>query len=517
MSNFKVSQLPASVELAVEDILPVVDVSQMLTKKAEVGDLIDLAANTIESMPNLIVDPENNFTNFSQAVRNELTGGDGITYTAATGEVKLTNKSITINGNTVNLGGSTTIPTGSTYTAGTGISISPTNVISNTSPGTTTTLSSGGTLSSNLTFSPSSGNVTATLSVNPIFRSLRVVKDNLGDTDQSLFGFIGLFSSSIAQASLTVQTSQTSDALVPAALITNNGIGPSFIVEDTASDTSRFIINNVGSVGIGVDTNPLAKLEIIQTSGVAAVRIVNSGIANSLEVLDDTGDTTNFFVDAAGNVGIGLSGIVGSATAKLDISQPAGSQPAIRITNLGTGNSLEVLDSSTDTTKFIIDNDGNVGIGVNTIPTATKLAVSGNVTLNGSYTNKSIVFPSGSGATQFDFTVNDTHNIIVPISDKVAVNLPVITTSNLGIEYTIKRFVAFGQCGVIGNSQPIIDFFSTTLVLNNATKNQTVTLKAIQLDSDFGWLVIHFSEFVPGIGVPTLPPSMGAIGGPIPP
>jgi hypothetical protein len=316
MSNFKVSQLPASTELVVEDILPVVDVSQMLTKKAEVGDLIDLASTTIESMPNLIVDPENNFTNFSQAVRNELTGGDGITYTAATGEVKLKNKSITINSTVVNLGDSISIPSGPTYTQGTGISLAG-NVITNTAPGVIytqgtginiagTTISNAGVISitnsnTNATdISNTGGNYNVGVKTTPSFTNVTITN-------------------SIASTSAALTITQPDDPGLgtdpPAVTILNYGNGNSFEVLDSVSDTTNFIINHNGNVSIGTPIGgDEAKLTVHG-------KVAYSGsYANKSNIFTQDSLTTYVMVNSDTNNYFIVSGVTGSVFILPDLS-----------------------------------------------------------------------------------------------------------------------------------------------------------------------------------------------------
>jgi hypothetical protein len=73
--------------------------------------------------------------------------------------------------------------------------------------------------------------------------------------------------------------------------------------------------------------------------------------------------------------------------------------PALRVTQLGTGNALLVEDSTTpDTSALVVDTSGNVGIGVATGYTSTsKVEVVGNV--------KATTLSTGAGPT---FSVNST-------------------------------------------------------------------------------------------------------------
>lgn len=90
------------------------------------------------------------------------------------------------------------------------------------------------------------------------------------------------------------------------------------------------------------------------------------------------------------------NGNVFSAVQTVDVNSTS---PALRVTQRGTGNVLLVEDSTTpDTSAFVVEASGNVGIGVATGFTATsKVEVVGNI--------KSTTLSTGAGPT---FSVNST-------------------------------------------------------------------------------------------------------------
>jgi hypothetical protein len=94
---------------------------------------------------------------------------------------------------------------------------------------------------------------------------------------------------------------------------------------------------------------------------------------------DITGTTLASNVTGSSLTSVGtLTGLTVTGTATVT----ATSGTAMRITNTGSGNSFLVEDSaSTDTSPFVIDASGNVGIGVSS--PSTKLEVSGNVQILG--------------------------------------------------------------------------------------------------------------------------------------
>jgi hypothetical protein len=149
-----------------------------------------------------------------------------------------------------------------------------------------------------------------------------------------------------------------------------------------------------GKVGIGTTNPNNARLAVVPTSTETAglfsgsssadlVRITQTGSGNAFVVEDElNADSTPFVIDASGNTGIGTN----SASAKLHVLPTttgiAGlfygttSNDMVRITQLGTGNAFVVEDSTNpDSTPFVIDQNGNVGIG--TITSSTKLDIIG--------------------------------------------------------------------------------------------------------------------------------------------
>jgi hypothetical protein len=94
--------------------------------------------------------------------------------------------------------------------------------------------------------------------------------------------------------------------------------------------------------------------------------------------------------------------IAGSGTNALSITQ-SGSVAALRITNTGTGNSLLVEDAaSTDSSPFVINASGNVGIGTTTssVPLTIQASNSVGVKIQTASTNQlnNLVFAESNGA-----------------------------------------------------------------------------------------------------------------------
>lgn len=135
--------------------------------------------------------------------------------------------------------------------------------------------------------------------------------------------------------STAVEISQTGTSL--AANITNTGTGDSFRVNDQPSDTSPFLIDSTGKVGIG-DTTPDNLLDILSALGEAAIAITSTGTDTDAIINFELTDGTPTFV----------MGIDDSDLDKFKIGTSA-------------------IDTNT---RVTIDSTGKVGIGTTT-PTHT--------------------------------------------------------------------------------------------------------------------------------------------------
>jgi hypothetical protein len=147
-----------------------------------------------------------------------------------------------------------------------------------------------------------------------------------------------------------------------------------------------------GDVGIGTNS-PISKVDIVETqTGQTAVRAYNAdtGGASSAGYIAQQGGVTADFL-AEGNTELSLgtqtahpviiksnnsnhvyltsSGLVGigiaTPSAKLNV-QDSSAGDVVRITQQGAGAPLRVEDETTDTTPFIIDGTGLVGVGTPT-------------------------------------------------------------------------------------------------------------------------------------------------------
>ena len=89
--------------------------------------------------------------------------------------------------------------------------------------------------------------------------------------------------------------------------------------------------------------------------------------------------------DSQGNNVLSESGSVVTLTADAAVIEGSSSGNLVRITQTGSGNAIVVEDSTNpDSSPFVVDSSGNVGVGTSSPPTLGKLAVvGGNIVANG--------------------------------------------------------------------------------------------------------------------------------------
>ena len=186
--------------------------------------------------------------------------------------------------------------------------------------------------------------------------------------------------------------------------ILNSGANLDFRTNANAGSSTgnqRMVINSSGNVGIN-EGSPSARLHVVSgstQSGILVtgsttedlVRITQTGTGNALLVEDSTNpDSTPFVINSSGNVGINE----GSPSARLHVvsgSTQSGifvtgstTEDLVRITQTGTGNAFLVEDGSNpDSTPFVIDSIGNVGIGTSSATHMLTLGKGGGVSIYG--------------------------------------------------------------------------------------------------------------------------------------
>lgn len=153
------------------------------------------------------------------------------------------------------------------------------------------------------------------------------------------------------------QVIEVTDNTNAALRVTQLGSGEAFRVEDSANpDSTPFVITADGRVGIGT-ASPTVGLEVASTS-------------------DTMFRGKNTFQPAiAGRIAVDVICSSGITANGINVAY-AGSGTAVFVSNTGSGASFRVNDEASDTTPFIVDAGGNVG--VKTSAPTTDFEVTGN-------------------------------------------------------------------------------------------------------------------------------------------
>ena len=219
------------------------------------------------------------------------------------------------------------------------------------------------------------------------------------------------WTSSIKVTSIIASASSTSDII----RITQTGTGNALVVEDSVNpDLTPFVITNSGNVGIGTPS-PSYSVHIIGTMSTSNL-VINTGASNGYVLTSDANGNATWQPGGATITNYGnnrvvtsdgtTTGLVGetnmtfdgstlivtatnSTTATLIIASGSTTSDLVRITQTGTGNAFVVEDSvNPDSSSFVINNIGQVGVGISPTslgsklyvysPTAAETAIKGN-------------------------------------------------------------------------------------------------------------------------------------------
>jgi len=279
-----------------------------------------------------------------------------------------------------------------------------------------------------------------------------------------------------SQTAVRVINTDTSSASSASYLTTQGGVNANFSAKQNAqaeigtssahpliiksNDVERMRVTSGGDVGVGV-VSPLGKMHIAGATASDIVRITQSGAGVPLRVEDETTDTTPFIIDTAGNVGIGTP----TPVVKLDVIG------AITSTGLITGNSITstglITGFGVTSTAQITSSSPTAGVGYSTGAGGTVVQGTSRTTpvtidkVCGSIT----MFTAAGSTTAATFTVN---NSTVTIDDTIIVNqrsgtnlydLLITAVANGSFNIT------FRTTGGTASDSPIINF----TVINSVT------------------------------------------------
>jgi hypothetical protein len=216
----------------------------------------------------------------------------------------------------------------------------------------------------------------------------------------------------------------TSSATTPALRITNLGTSSfahSLVVEDnTNPDSTSFIVTNAGVVGIqrdpaiwvpatGVALDVNGRGTFIANATYAGINIGSLASSPTTTTSGDVwiGNFNMFFRDHSGNIRtIPTLQTQNSFINSQVITNPtSGTLPTLRLTNTAVNTAVHsfVVEDATnpDTSSFVIDHAGNVGIGVNpaTWVATQKFEVQGNIKFSDNSVQTTAYIPSAVAIT----------------------------------------------------------------------------------------------------------------------
>lgn len=175
---------------------------------------------------------------------------------------------------------------------------------------------------------------------------------------------------------------------------TNGNVGIGTNAPAVKLDVSQTQAAQTAARVVNTDTSSAASASYIATQGGVSVNLTSKqnaqaelGTSSTHPLIIKSNDVERMRVTSSGNVGVGISAPLGNFHVA-----GATSDDIVRITQSGLGAPFRVEDETTDTTPFIIDTAGNVGIGTPT-PTS-KLEVVGNIS-----STAGIGYATGAGGT----------------------------------------------------------------------------------------------------------------------
>jgi hypothetical protein len=301
--------------------------------------------------------------------------------------------------------------------AGTSVKISLAQMIAATRAGLPTTLpipvSLGGTGATTLT-GYVKGNGTSPFTASPTIPNTDIT--GLGTMSTQNANAVAITGGT---AAFTGASSVTVNSSSAALTVTQTGSGNAFLVEDSASDTTPFVIDASGNVGVGTGSPPY-KLTVQSTSTVAGFQ---RNIVQRAGTQTDYHRTSLVYNDSAT-----ATGAFAAFSSGLYHEAGGGFGPYGLV--IATGASAGPITLATsDTERMRIDASGNVGIG--TVTPADKLQVEGNIYLgtsnrtiySGGSANLNIqvntgqqIFTRANGATE-SMRINASGNLGVGISN----------------------------------------------------------------------------------------------------
>jgi len=177
---------------------------------------------------------------------------------------------------------------------------------------------------------------------------------------------------------ITVQTDYSVSGIATVTIIGSPSVSTSSTTSPGLPDKSVQYNNSGSFSGVSIFTyNDVNNNLLISGSSTSPIlKVTQTGSGDCLVVEDQNSDTTTFVVTNNGAVGIGSS----VPTAKVDINAEGAQAINIRST-LGSGNIVRIDDALNDTSPLVYTATGSLGLG--TATPNEKLDTIGNIGLNG--------------------------------------------------------------------------------------------------------------------------------------
>lgn len=306
--------------------------------------------------------------------------------------------------------------------------------------------------------------------------------------------------------------------------------------EGGAAASSAFFISNTGNIGIG-STNPGYKLDIsgdirigqsIKTlnDNTNEINLYNNGIAlksylsavyyldndnndttENYKVVTNGGQSTLFAVNQDGASGTNAQALVGVGTASpatvLDIEGKKTGQALVQLNEMG--DQAIFTASAAGSTKFVISNTGNVGIG--TTAPEEKLTANGNILIQSQPTSANSDMQSWTKITGTAGTIGGGTSGVASISASVVYNGSLYIGTNNTNNAEIYRYdgeqlgtwtKVSGTAGTVGgNATTAIDMISSLTVYNGyiyAGTTETDKAEVYRYDGGSSWTQVNVTN-----------------------